>query len=185
MKIGLQGISPLVFSGLRSIFILPLLFFIPKPNVSWKFILLMGTLIGTIKLPLMLLAIHLGVAAGLSSILIQVQAFFTVLLALFFFKQKPTFFNWLGMAISFVGIGLIALQVGGEASFLGLLIILISALFWAISNLIIQKKGKNLDMLGLTAWMNLVPPIPLFVLSFFLYGEENFITSFANLNWNS
>jgi O-acetylserine/cysteine efflux transporter len=183
MKIGLNGMSPLIFSALRSVLILPLLFFIPKPKISWKIIIIIGLLIGTIKLPLMLLAIHLGVATGLSSLIVQVQAFFTTLLALMLFNQKPTIRNWIGMSVAFAGIGLISIQVGGEASTLGLIVILIAALFWAISNLLLQQKGQNVDMLSLMAWMNLVPPIPLFFLSITLYGWENCLLSFQNFTW--
>ena len=185
MKIGLSGISPLIFSALRSLLILPLLFFIPKPKISWKIIILIGLLIGTIKLPLMLLAIHLGVATGLTSLIVQVQAFFTTLLALFFFNQRPTILNWVGMGIAFSGIGLISIQLGGEASIFGLIVILISALFWAISNLLLQQKGQNVDMLSFMAWMNLIPPIPLFTLSLSIYGWDNCLESFQNFTWIS
>lgn len=185
MKIGLSSISPLVFSALRSVVVLPLLFFIPRPKISWKILVIIGLLIGTIKLPLMLLAIHWGVAAGLSSLIIQVQAFFTVLLALMVFKQKPFLCNWIGMGVAFIGIGLIGIQVGGEASVLGLLIILIAALFFAISNLILQKEGQTVDMFSLMSWMNLVPPIPLFFLSIWLYGWDDCVQSFQNFSWTS
>lgn len=183
MKIGLSGISPLVFSTLRSVVVLPLLFFIPRPKVSWKILVSIGFLIGTIKLPLMLLAIHWGVAAGLSSLIIQVQAFFTVLLALIVFRQKPFLSNWIGMGVAFAGIGLIGIQVGGEASVLGLLIILIAALFFAVSNLVLQKEGQNVDMFSLMSWMNIVPPIPLFLLSLWLYGWEDCVQSLQNFTW--
>lgn len=185
MKIGIYGISPLIFSALRSILILPLLFFIPRPNVSWKTIILVGLLIGTIQLPLMLLAIHLGVATGLTSLVVQAQAFFTTLLALIFFHQKPTLNNWIGMGVSFLGITLIGIQIGGESSFTGLALILLAALVWALSNVTIQQKGPKGDMLSLMAWMNLVPPIPLLILSFVIQGKEVFIESFDNFTWIS
>src|SRR3989344_25921 len=185
MKIGLNGISPLIFSGLRSLLILPLLFFIPRPKISWKVLLLIGLLIGTLTVPLLLLAIHLGVAAGLSSLIIQAQAFFTVLLALLFFNQKPSFLNWMGMSIAFLGIGFIGIQVGGEASLLGLGIALISAIVFAISNLVLQQKGQTVDMFSLMAWMNIVPPIPLFLLSSLIYGNDQFFQSFQNFTWIS
>ena len=185
MKVGLDGISPLIFSAMRSVLVLPLLLFIPRPQISWQILFLIGLLIGTIKLPLMLLGIHLGVAAGLSSLIIQVQAFFTTLLALMIFNQKPTLLNWIGMGIAFTGIGMIGIQVGGEASLLGLIVILISAFFFAIANLIIQQKGQKVDMLSLMAWINIIPPIPLFLLSFFIYGSDNFVESFQNMGWLS
>jgi O-acetylserine/cysteine efflux transporter len=185
MKIGMEGISPIVFSGMRSLLVLPLLFFIPKPKVSWKIIITIGLLIGTFKLPLMLFAIHLGVATGLTSLIIQIQAFFTTLIALALFNQKPTASNWIGMCIAFTGIGLISIQVGGQASIPGLIVILISALFWASANLILQQRGKNVDMLSLMVWINIVPPLPLFGTAIAIYGWDDFEASFQNITWVS
>lgn len=129
MKVGMGKISPLIFSTLRSLIILPLLFFIPKPKISWHVLLLIGLLIGTLKLPLMLLAISLGVATGLTSLIVQVQAFFTVVFAWTAFNQQPSLANWVGMAVSMLGIGLISIQIDGSASMSGLIVIIISAIF--------------------------------------------------------
>ena len=185
MKVGMGTTSPLVFSAMRSLIILPLLFFIPRPKMSWRLLFIIGLLIGTVKLPLMLLAISLGVATGLTSLIVQVQAFFTVLFAWVVFSQQPSKINWVGMFISMLGIGLISIQIDGSASFSGLIVIIISAIFWAISNLIIQQKCQKVDMLSLTIWMNIVPPIPLFIMSYYIYGPKEFIMSFKEFSLTS
>ncbi|UNM06014.1 MAG: EamA family transporter [Holosporaceae bacterium] len=185
MKVGMGTISPLIFSALRSLIILPLLFFIPRPKISWRTLLLIGLLIGTFKLPLMLLAISLGVATGLTSLIVQVQAFFTVVFAWAVFNQQPSLTNWVGMAVSMLGIGLISIQIDGSASMSGLIVIIISAIFWAISNIVIQKKCLHVDMLSLTIWINIVPPIPLLFLSYYIYGHEEFAQSFSTFTLTS
>ena len=185
MKVGMGTISPLIFSALRSLVILPLLFFIPRPKISWRTLLLIGLLIGTFKLPLMLLAISLGVATGLTSLIVQVQSFFTVVFAWAVFNQQPSPTNWVGMAVSMLGIGLISIQIGGSASMSGLIVIIISAIFWAISNIVIQKKCLHVDMLSLTIWINVVPPIPLLLLSCYIYGHEEFSQSFSTFTLTS
>ena len=185
MKVGMGEISPLIFSALRSLVILPLLFFIPRPKMSWGLLFVIGLLIGTVKLPLMLLAISLGVATGLTSLIVQVQAFFTIIFAWVVFGQQPGKMNWLGMITSMIGIGLISIQIDGSASISGLIVIIMSAIFWAISNIIIQKKCQNIDMLSLTIWMNIVPPIPLFIMSYYIYGYEGFTHTLENFSAHS
>jgi O-acetylserine/cysteine efflux transporter len=185
MKIGLEGTYPLVFSALRSLVLFPLLFFIPKPKTSWKNIFLIGFLIGTVKLPLMLLAIHWGVPAGLSSVLSQTQVFFTILLAILFYKEHPKLNNWIGMLIAFGGIGCIALQIGGETSYVGLLPILMAAFSWAIANILTQHTKKNVDMLQLTVWFNIVPPLPLLGLAGFIHGWEEVYLNIMGFSWKT
>lgn len=172
---------PLLFSALRSILVLPLLFFVPRPK-CWKTIFLMGLLIGTLKLPLMLFGIHLGLSAGLASLLSQTHVFFTILLAMFWLNEWPNKQNWISIIIASAGICLIISQVEGTVStFYGLGVILLSAFFWSISN-IATRKTSHLNIIHLTLWMNIIPPLPLLGLSWYLYGGAPLIESLTDLS---
>ncbi len=182
MKIGLMGNSSFLFSAFRSILVLPLLLFVPRPKLPWKTLVLMGLLIGVCKLPLMLFAISLGVPPGISSLLSQSQVIFTVLLALWVFKEKPRLHHWVGIFIAFMGIILITVKLEITGSGTGLFLVFISAFSWAVANIATQKH-KSVNMVHLTVWMNIVPPLPLILFTGFAEGWEMVTYPFVHFSW--
>ena len=184
MKIAIQSVPPILFTGLRGLVVASLALFIRKPNVSWTIILSLGTLIGMAKFGCLLLGMHYGMPAGLASIVLQTQSLFSVLIALCFFKEVPKINRILGMGMAFIGMFLIAEQIQCPASFIGFLLVLLAALFWALSNILIQKSNTQ-DMLGLVVWFSLVPPIPLFLGSYIFEGPDQILQAFHNIRYET
>ncbi|MBV9864143.1 MAG: DMT family transporter [Abitibacteriaceae bacterium] len=60
---------------------------------------------------------ELSVAAGAASFLVNTAPVFTVLLAISFLRERVTAWGWVGIAISFVGVTIIALGEGKGFSF--------------------------------------------------------------------
>lgn len=80
------------------------------------------------------------VPAGTASFLIASTPIWTSLLAIFTLRERLTFFGWLGIFTSFVGIGLIASQRAGGLRFSpGALIIVVGAIFYGLY-MVLQKK---------------------------------------------
>ena len=102
IRMGIDAFPPLLFSALRFTFAaLPLVFFLPKPNVSWGIILGIGLILGVIKFALLFIGMDVGLSAGLASLVLQSQAFFTVILASIFLAERPSPLQVTGILVAF------------------------------------------------------------------------------------
>jgi O-acetylserine/cysteine efflux transporter len=85
MKLALGTLPPFLFGALRFAFaLLPAVFFVRRPAVGWRALAAYGVLIGAGQFGLLYLAIggRGWIAPGLASLVIQMQVFFTVGLAI-------------------------------------------------------------------------------------------------------
>lgn len=181
IHIGIGDFPPLLFSALRfTLAAVPLIFFVRKPDVPWSIILGIGGMLGVVKFSLLFIGMDMGLSAGLASLVLQTQAFFTIILAALLLGERPTGGQLAGMFVAFSGIALVASTVGGDLSALGFALAIAAALAWACSNLIMKKAGP-VDMLSLMVWVSVIPPIPLFALSFMFEGQEAITVAFLNL----
>jgi O-acetylserine/cysteine efflux transporter len=170
LKWSLVEIPPFLLTALRYIFTaLPAIFFIRKPAVSWRFMALYATFVGILQFSFAYTGLKLGMPAGLSSIVIQTQAFFTFLLAVWLLGERPGPIQILGGLIAFAGIGVIALERFEPTALIPLLLMLAAAFCWGSSNIITKKAGK-IDMLGLVVWSSLLVPVPMLILSLLFEG---------------
>lgn len=181
IHVGIGDFPPLLFSALRfTLAAIPLVFFIRKPDVPWRIILGIGGMLGVVKFSLLFIGMDVGLSAGLASLVLQTQAFFTIILAGLILGERPSGGQLAGMFVAFSGIALVASTVSGDLSALGLSLAIASALAWACSNLIMKKAGPA-DMLSLMVWVSLVPPLPLMLLSFLFEGGDAIVAAFQNL----
>ena len=167
---GVDEVPPLLLTAVRYVFAaLPAVFFVKRPAVGWPLLVGYGLAIGVGQFGLLFVAIKLGMPAGLSSLVIQLQVFFTILLALVFFGERPGFAQLVGAAIALAGIGVIAIERLEGAALLPPLLTIAAAGCWGLGN-IASKKAGRIDMLGFVVWSALVPPIPLLLASLLLEG---------------
>lgn len=76
IKVGVADMPPLFLTGVRYLFAaVPLVFFLPKPNVPWRHMIVYGMAMGFVQFGLLYPAIKLGLPAGLASLVMQSQAF--------------------------------------------------------------------------------------------------------------
>lgn len=165
IKIGVTQVPPLLFTGLRFLFsALPLVFFLPKPAVSWRILAAYGFALGVAKFGLIFTAVSWGMPAGLTSLVLQVQAFFTIGFAALALGERPAMPQLLGAAIAFAGIAVVATERMGGATLGPFVMIVAAAAFWGLANVITKQAGR-VNMLAFLVWASLVPPLPLFALS--------------------
>ncbi len=80
IKVGLNDMPPFLLAGLRfSLVALPAIFFVPFPRIPLKWLLAYGMTISFGQFGFLFLAIKLGMPAGIASLVLQAQAFFTLL----------------------------------------------------------------------------------------------------------
>jgi O-acetylserine/cysteine efflux transporter len=141
---------------------------------------------------LLFLAIKLGMPAGLSSLVIQLQVFFTIGLAIAFLGDKLQRHNLVGAAIAAAGIVLLAafkLASGMESTFIGFVLVIVSAFAWAVGNVIAKHAAgaHEPDMFALIVWSSLIPPLPLALLSYAFEGGPavwDAVASAGALTWS-
>jgi O-acetylserine/cysteine efflux transporter len=172
IKLGLREIPPFALAALRFFFAaVPLVFFIRRPQIPWPYVVIYGLAIGVFQFGLLFLAIKLGMPAGLSSLVIQIQVFFTIGLAIAFLGDHLRRENLIGGLIAATGVLLLAaykLFGGATSTFIGFLLVLVAAFAWAIGNIVAKRAAGKYgpDMFALVVWSSLAPPLPLALMSY-------------------
>ena len=152
IKWGVDEVPPFLLTALRYIgCALPAVFFIRKPQVGWPMLIAYGLTVGVLQFSFLFTAMQLGMPAGLASLVMQMQVFFTMGLAVLFLRDRPTLPQLGGAAIALAGLATIGAEHIGGAVLLPLLMTLVAAGFWAISNIVTKQAGK-VDMFAFVIW---------------------------------
>ncbi|CAM5275150.1 O-acetylserine/cysteine efflux transporter OS=Streptomyces albaduncus OX=68172 GN=FHS32_000239 PE=4 SV=1 [Streptomyces griseoloalbus] len=118
IEVGLDHFPPLLFSALRFLVAaLPAVFLVGPPKVAWKWIVGVGLALGVAKFGLLFIGMHAGMPGGLSSLVLQIQAVFTALVAVVLLGERPTRVRVAGMAVALAGIGAAAVDEGASARY--------------------------------------------------------------------
>ena len=182
IKLTLFTLPPLLFAALRFVFaLLPAIFFLPKPKVSWLNLAAYGFFIGVGQFGLLYIAVQSHISAGLSSVVVQSQAFFTIGLAMYFAREQIRQFQFIALLVCLIGLGIIASHTDQDTDFLGLALVLLGALSWGIGNTVSRNAGK-INMLAYVVWSSIFSVIPLIVLSLIFEGWDLIQTSLGGLN---
>ncbi|MDE0201790.1 MAG: EamA family transporter [Rhodospirillaceae bacterium] len=176
-----DALPPLMVAGLRvAIAALPVLILFRPPAIRWYWTLGIGLTQGTIQMSLLFFAMEFGMPAGLSSLLLQSQVFFTTIFAYLILGEKPGRAQYAGIAVSGAGIAIIGLTLPGGPTLVGLGFVLVSALSWASSNMIVKLAGTD-DLLRLIAWAHLIGIAPLLGLSYIFEGGAAAFIALADM----
>jgi len=185
IKIGLAGVSPLALCFARFLLVsIPAIFFIKRPAAPLKLIALYGLTMFACQFSLLFIGMYLGITAGLASLLVQAQVFFTILLAVSFLGEKINKWQILGALISFTGIGVIGIHWSNNISLMGFMLVIAAAVSWSIGNLIAKKLHK-VDAFSLIIWGSFISLLPTLLASLWFEGVDKFIYCFYHLSWTS
>lgn len=169
-KLALGTLPPLLLAVLRfALVLLPAALFIPRPAVPWRQLAAYGVLIGAGQFGLLYLAVGGHIAPGLASLVIQIQVFFTIGLAMFATGERLRHFQWLALALATSGVAVIAAHTDAHTTPLGLLMVLAAALCWAGGNTVARGMGR-VDMLGVVVWSSAFALPPLLLLTLWVDG---------------
>ena len=155
IKVGLRDFPPLLFSCLRfALAALPVvvLGWGKGPPVPWRFVIGIGVMLGVVKFPLLFLGIDVGMPAGLASLVLLLQTFFTIGLAVAFLGERPNRMQLIGALVALIGIGMIAVEKLDGAGFWPLVMTVFAAGGWAISQINKEPhrlKGKEIAYVGI------------------------------------
>jgi len=170
-RIALDEFSPALMTALRfAVAAVPCLL-VPKPKVSWPVLIAIS---GTLFLGQFLAQAYglaHGVPVGLTSVIVQSQALFTIAFAVVAFREQPTPMQTAGIGIATVGLLMICGTVGLDFSVGAFAVLMISPISFAIGNLLL-RQARDVPMFDLFAWLCLVPPLPLLALALVTDGPQ-------------
>lgn len=191
IKVGLSGMPPMLLGAVRFCLVaFPALLFIPRPRVPWPKLLAYGASISLGQFAFLFYAMAVGMPAGLASLVLQAQAFFTVAIAALWLGEPIRWHNVAGMAVAAAGLVLIGVQAdhsglaGAGMTLAGFLLTLCAAASWATGNIVSKTIGP-VDLLGLVVWGALVPIVPFTLLSLWLEGGDVIAYSLTHLSTKS
>ena len=179
----LDVLPPFLMSTLRVVAAgAPVLVLWRVPKTPFYWVLLLGATQGVVQMSLLLFGMQFGMPAGLASLVLQMQVLFTTLLAFMLLGEKPGRAQYAGIAISLVGMIVIASTMPGGGTLIGFGIVILAALTWATSNIVVKFAGTD-DVISLVAWAHVIGILPLLALSYGLEGQNEIFHILAELSW--
>jgi len=190
IKWGLADLPPFLFATLRFLLsAFPLLLFVKRPAVPWRRLAAFGVLLGVGQFGLLFYAMGQDISPGLASLLIQVQVFFTIGLAMAAAGERPRPIQGVALALALAGMAVIAAHAhasapGVETTVAGIVMILAAALAWAMANMVVKSAGR-VDMLGFMVWSSVFAAPALALLSLALEGPTAIAAGLQRAGWSA
>ncbi len=176
MKVGLKGLSPMLLGALRfAAASLPFLLFVRKPNLPWRFLAGYGLAQGLGQFGFLFWGLQLGMTAGMASVVMQMQAFFTLLLAAPLLGERARGWQWLGLALALAGLVTIGMAHGqgpGQMTLVGFVLTACAAFMWAVSNLVVRFAHRHgaYEPFNFIVWTSVFPVLPFLLLAVWAEG---------------
>lgn len=172
IKLGVNSVHPLVLTALRFSFaVFPLIFFIKKPDVPWRYLIAYGLSFGVGVWGLTTLSIGAGVSAGMASLLLDMSIVSSLLVGWLCLNETITRNKLLGAGLALLGLALIIYSEGGSVTGKGLVLVLMASVFWSVNGLIV-KRANTKAIFAFNIWGMLFAPLPLLLLGVTFEGTQ-------------
>jgi O-acetylserine/cysteine efflux transporter len=177
---GLDHFPPLLFSALRfGLAAFPAILLVGRPQVPWRWVIAVALVLGVTKFSLLFAGMAAGMPAGLSSLVLQSQAIFTMLFAVLFLRERPRPVQLAGLAVAAAGVLLVATRMG--AGLPAFLLVIGAAVAWGLSN-VATRKASPPDSLRFMVWVSALAAGPLIVLSLIIEGPAADLAALRAIN---
>lgn len=188
IKVGLHNMPPLLLAGLRFLLVaFPAIFFVARPKVPVRLLLGYGLTISFGQFAFLFTAIKFGMPAGLASLVLQAQAFFTIILGAMAFGERLQGKQIAGISLAIVGV-LVLIEgslKGEQVALPGFLLTLAAAFCWACGNIFnkrIMLLPSRPDVMSLVVWSALIPVVPFLAASWLMDGTQAITQSLSQLD---
>lgn len=168
IRVGLQHLTPVELAAARYLTAaIPagLYLAIRRPPLPAPRDLLRLAIIGPLFIAAYAVLLNTGertVAAGPAAFIIQVNPIIVALVALPLLGERFGLWGWIGTAVSFAGVGLIAFGSGESFGFdPGVILILGAALCTSVSTILQKPLLGRMPAIVVTAWILLIGALPL------------------------
>lgn len=188
IKVGLHHMPPLLLAGLRFLLVaFPAIFFVAWPKVPLALLLGYGLTISFGQFAFLFCAIKFGMPAGLASLVLQAQAFFTMALGAFVFGERFQRKQLAGITLAIIGVlVLIEASLNGQhIAMSGFMLTLAAAFSWACGNIFnkkIMQHSPRPAVMSLVVWSALIPILPFLLSSLLLEGVDHITQSLITID---
>jgi O-acetylserine/cysteine efflux transporter len=119
--------------------------------------------------------------AGLASLVLQVQAFFTLGFAAVLLRERLRAAQLAGLVLASAGLAVVGTGLDGLATPGGFALVIAAAAAWGIGNVAI-KRAAPADPFRFMTWWCVIPPLPLLALSFAFEGPGEIGDALAGID---
>lgn len=183
IKLGVNEMDPLLIAAARFFCAtFPIIFFVRKPNVQWRYLMAYGLVFGTGIWGMASCSITFGLSSGMASVLLQTDVLTTVLVGVLLYKEVISARMAAGIVVSVVGLVVSIIYTNGNVTLAGVVFIMISAICWPLAGVIVRKSGTR-SAFAFNIWGMLFAPLPLVALSVGMNGWDVLSTTYQQ--WNS
>ena len=181
-KIGLAQLPPIFMMAIRwSLVGLILVPFVKPPHGRWRDMILVSVTLGFIHFAMMFTGLK-ELDAATAAIAVQLQVPFAALLAAIVFQDRLGWRRSLGMAVSFVGVAIIAGEPRLAGSIVPLALVIGAACIWSVANIQIKRMGE-INGFTLNAWVGVFAGPQLALASYIL--EDGQGAALAAADWRA
>jgi O-acetylserine/cysteine efflux transporter len=186
IKFALASLPPLLLAALRfSLAFLPAALVVRRPSVPLRALAAYGLLIGLGQFGLLFIAMDGLISPGLASVVVQMQVFFTIGLAVLLRGERVRGFQLVALAMGLGGIGtIVAYSDTASATGVGVLLVLGAGLSWSLGNMVSTASG-GARILPFVVWSSAFAVPPLFVLSLLLEGWPAVVAGVQGAEWSA
>lgn len=110
-----------------------------------------------------------GIDASIAALVVQLEVPFLVLVGAVAFREKTSLRKWLGIAIAFSGVALIAGEPKLAAAWLSILLVIGGAFSWALGQAMVRTL-REMNGMAVTAWVAVFATPQLLVMSLIFEG---------------
>lgn len=170
-KVSLDHFPAFMFSGMRSLLILALIW----PFLRWKKgrmkdILIISACMGPISFGLAYMGFSLA-TASVMAVVSQLGVPFATIMSVVFLKEHVGWRRWSGIALAFLGVGIISFDPSVFHYLAGILFMTGSVIAWAVST-IYQRRLRDVGVYELQAWIALVTLPSMFAASMLFESNQ-------------
>ncbi|WP_028671725.1 EamA family transporter [Saccharospirillum impatiens] len=182
IKLGADQIDPTLLVALRfTLAAIPAVFFVARPAVPARYFFAYGLTFGTGVWGMMTWSITVGISAGMAGLLMQLSVVSSLVLGWAWLKERLTLPKLLGAGLALAGLAVSMTLQDGSVSLIGLLFVLVAAISWSLTGIIV-KKAATAEVFAFSVWGMLFAPIPLIMVAWVSQGAEVFLTLPAQMN---
>ena len=179
-KPAMQQFPPFLLMGLRfTITALVLIWWFPIPKKLIKNLFIVSLIGGTLSYGLVYMGLNI-VDASSSTLIIQTEVPFGVIIAYFFLKEKPGIKNVLGIIIAFIGLFVLLGAPNLQGKFVGVLLLIFGAFTWSFGMILVKPISKEIGGFAVAAWISLFCG-PMLLLGSFIF-DGNTLNYFLSAN---
>lgn len=176
IRVALDALPPLLMAGLRfAVVLIPAIFFLPRPPVGWANLALYGLTLGAGQFGLLFIAMDGHISPGLASLVVQMQVFFTIGIAMWRAgpaRERIAPHHIVAVLLSLAGMLVIGAHNGRGVTVLGLVLVLSAGMCWSIANQAMREAaaGVKINMLAYVVWTSLFAVPSLLLMSLVIEG---------------